>query len=382
MATQTAVRPAAGPAGRPGVAHVPASPDGGAPPVRDHEPRRRRRVVTQVLRLALMTAALGLLVRFVATGWPEVRGALSLLTARHAPLIGLALGAEVLWVFAMSQVYRSALLAFGGNVGRVAVLRISMAAFTLSRVLPGGGAAGGAVAARELIGLGNPALQTIVSMLLSWWISMTALSALVTGGIAVSVSAGALPAGQLVAPAAVLAGFLAGGAGVVVAARSRRLRTRLSLAITRGVGRLSPTADASTEREPVTAVRRALRVRGLFAVLGWAAAVWLFDAAALWFSLAAFGWHADIGVLLVGYGVANLISALPELTPGWLGVLEASVAVVLSALGVPEGIAVVAVLVYRLVSYWLPTIAGIPAAVSVVGRGLRTTPVPTMQELS
>jgi uncharacterized membrane protein YbhN (UPF0104 family) len=48
------------------------------------------------------------------------------------------------------------------------------------------------------------------------------------------------------------------------------------------------------------------------------------------------------------------------------------VAVTLAAFGVPEGIAVVAVLIYRLVSYWLPTIAGIPAAFSVLGRGRRS----------
>jgi uncharacterized protein (TIRG00374 family) len=77
-------------------------------------------------------------------------------------------------------------------------------------------------------------------------------------------------------------------------------------------------------------------------------------------------------VLLVGYGLANLISALPELTPGWLGVIETSVAVALSTFGVPTGIAVVAVLLYRLVSYWLPTAAGVPAAVRVLGRPSRS----------
>jgi uncharacterized protein (TIRG00374 family) len=175
-----------------------------------------------------------------------------------------------------------------------------------------------------------------------------------------------------VAPAAALAVFVVGGTAIVIAARSSRLRTRLSSAITRGVRRMSSAAAADVDREPLDTLQHALRIRGLFGVLAWGGAVWILDAAALWLSLAAFGWHADIGVLLVGYGVANLIGALPELTPGWLGVLEASVAVALSALGVPQGIAVVAVLVYRLVSYWLPTIAGIPAAIRVLGRGIRS----------
>jgi uncharacterized protein (TIRG00374 family) len=365
MSTQTAVRPAH---------RMPVHQEavtGPPPPAPARPPRRGRRILLRALRVLLAAAAVGLLVRFLSTGWPEVRASLSLLTARHAPLVGLAIAVEALWVLAMSQVYRSALRAFGGAVSRRTVLRISMAAFTLSRILPGGGAAGGAVAARELIALGNPALHTIVSMLVSWWISMTALSSLVTIGIAVSVAIGTLPAGHLIAPAVALVAFLVIGAAIAVAARNARLRERLSSAIIRGVRRTTA-ADIQVHRDPISTLGRALRVRGLVAVLAWSGAVWLLDGAALWLSLAAFGWYADIGVLLVGYGVANLIGALPELTPGWLGVLEASVAVALSALGVPEGIAVVAVLVYRLVSYWLPTIAGIPAAVGVLGRGIRT----------
>ena len=326
----------------------------------------------RVLRWILLVIAVGLLARFVKHGWPEVRASLSLLGARHAPFVGLAVAVEAGWVFAMSQVYRSALMAFGGAVSRKAALRISMAAFTLSRMLPGGGAAGGAVAARELIALGNPALRTIVSMLASWWITMTGLSALVVSGIAISVAGGTLSQAYLTAPVAALVGFVLGGAAIVVGARRPWLRTRLSAVIARGADRMGSSMAASATRAPLDAVGRAIRISGVLAVFAWGLAVWILDATALWFSLAAFGWRVDIGVLLVAFGVANLISALPELTPGWLGVLEASVAVTLSAFGVPEGIAVVAVLIYRLVSYWLPTIAGIPAAVGVLGHGRRS----------
>jgi hypothetical protein len=329
-------------------------------------------VVVRVLRWILLVIAVGLLARFVKHGWPEVRASLSLLGARHAPFVGLAVAVEAGWVFAMSQVYRSALMAFGGTVRRAAVLRISMAAFTLSRMLPGGGAAGGAVAARELIALGNPALRTIVSMLASWWITMTGLSALVVGGIAISAAAGTLSPAYLAAPSAALGAFVLSGAAIVVAARRPWLRTRLSALIARGASRMGPAIATDARRDTLDAVGCAIRISGVLAVFAWGLAVWTLDAAALWFSLAAFGVRVDIGVLLVGYGVANLISALPELTPGWLGVLEASVAVTLAAFGVPEGIAVVAVLIYRLVSYWLPTIAGIPAAFSVLGRGRRS----------
>lgn len=342
--------------------------------VRQAPPAHRRLRPGQVVRALLVVVALALLVRFARQGWPEVRASLALLTVDQAPLLAAAVVAEVLWLLAMSQVYRSALAAFGGTVGRLQVVRISMAAFTLSRILPGGGAAGGAVAARELIAAGNTGLRTVASMLASWWITMTGLSALVFAGIAWSTAAGRLPAGYLAAPAVALGVFVAGGAVITLGARSRRIGARLSTLVARAAERMGPAAR-STRREPLAAVARDVHVTGVLAVLGWGLAVWVLDAAALWLSLASFGWHTDLGVLLVGYGVANLISALPELTPGWLGVLEASVAATLATLGVPMGTAVVAVLTYRIVSYWLPTAAGIPAALSVAGsaRALRTT---------
>lgn len=330
------------------------------------------RIAGRTLRWALLAVMAVLLVRFARHGWPEIRDALSLLTARQAPLIGLAIAVEALWVFAMSQVYRSALMAFGGSVTRPTALRISMAAFTLSRILPGGGAAGGAVAARELIALGNPALRTVVSMLTSWWVTMTGLAVFVLAGTTLSAASGTLPPAYVAAPAAAFAVFTLGGVAIAAASRSPRLRSRFSALVRRGSERLGPAIAAGARREPLDSAVSGVRIRGLVVLFAWGLAAWIFDAAALWLSLAAFGWHADIGVLLVGYGVANLINALPELTPGWLGVLEASVAVTLSAFGVPPGIAVVAVLVYRLVSYWLPTAAGLPAAVHVLGRASRS----------
>ena len=64
--------------------------------------------------------------------------------------------------------------------------------------------------------------------------------------------------------------------------------------------------------------------------------------------------------------LANLINALPELTPGWLGVLESALAATYAAFGVPVGVAVMAVLSYRLVSYWLPVAVGIGPALGML----------------
>jgi hypothetical protein len=326
---------------------------------------RYKAVAGRALRWALLALAVAMLARFVRSGWPGIRASLSQLTVDQLPLIGLAALVEAVWMYAMSQVYRSALMGFGGTVRRLVAVRISMGAFTLSRILPGGGAAGGAVAIRELIALGNPPLRTIVSQLASWWITMTALAAVLVGGIGLSVINGVLRAQYLVGPGIALTIFVVGGLGLVLAARSARFQARISRTIARATARLG--APMTAGEASLASATDGMRVGGLLAVFGWGMVVWITDAAALWLALAAFGWHVDLGVLLVAYGVANLISALPELTPGWLGVLEASVAVTLAAFGVPQGIAAVAVLVYRLVSYWLPTALGIPAAATVLG---------------
>jgi uncharacterized membrane protein YbhN (UPF0104 family) len=47
----------------------------------------------------------------------------------------------------------------------------------------------------------------------------------------------------------------------------------------------------------------------------------VFDAASLWVFLAAFGWKADPLGIAVGYGLANLVAALP-VRFGGLGVIE------------------------------------------------------------
>jgi uncharacterized membrane protein YbhN (UPF0104 family) len=87
--------------------------------------------------------------------------------------------------------------------------------------------------------------------------------------------------------------------------------------------------------------------------VGWAAANWLLDAASLWVFIAAFGHRVSIDGLLVAYGLANVLAAIP-LTPGGLGVVEAVLTSTLVGFDTPRGIAVLGVLSYRLVNFWLP----------------------------
>ena len=85
----------------------------------------------------------------------------------------------------------------------------------------------------------------------------------------------------------------------------------------------------------------------------WAMANWLLSAASLWVFVAAFGYRTDLDGLIVAFGLANVLAAIP-LTPGGLGVVEAVLTSALVGFGAPRGTAVLGVVVYRLVNFWLP----------------------------
>ena len=91
--------------------------------------------------------------------------------------------------------------------------------------------------------------------------------------------------------------------------------------------------------------------------VGWATANWLFDAACLWVFLAAFHTYVSPVDLLVAYGLANILAVIP-ITPSGLGVIELVLITTLHGFGVSEHVAVLGVIGYRLVNFWLPIPVG------------------------
>ena len=79
--------------------------------------------------------------------------------------------------------------------------------------------------------------------------------------------------------------------------------------------------------------------------------------AVLFACVEAFDGNLSIAVVAVVYlAGATIGQAAP--TPGGLGAVEAALAAGLTAAGLDAGVAVTAVLLYRLVTFWLPTIPG------------------------
>jgi hypothetical protein len=92
-------------------------------------------------------------------------------------------------------------------------------------------------------------------------------------------------------------------------------------------------------------------------VLGWAAANWVLDCAALWVFLRAFGGSIGIDALIVAFGLVNVLAVIP-ITPGGLGIIDGVLPVVLVGFGLPRSTAVLGTATYRLAQFFFPIVLG------------------------
>jgi uncharacterized protein (TIRG00374 family) len=95
--------------------------------------------------------------------------------------------------------------------------------------------------------------------------------------------------------------------------------------------------------------------RAMFGVATW----WIFNVAVLWACFHAFGEAPPLAVIVQGYFVGMLGNLLP--LPGGIGGVDGGMIGAFVAFGESASLAVVAVLAYRLLAFWLPTIPGIIA---------------------
>ncbi len=247
------------------------------------------------------------------------------------------------------------------------VITAQLAGNAMSLIVPGGAAAGAAVQFRMLAVSGMDATNAVGGL--------TAFSFLGIGGL-LALPLFVLPAVLFGAPvssglvdAAIIGavGFvLFVGFGVLVMTAERPLRWAGEAAQTFRNRLLR-------KREPITGLGdRLVEQRNLIrTVLGqqwWQATLLsagrlLFDYLCLLFCVRAVGSHPRPSLILLAYAVAGVIGLVP-ITPGGLGIVEASLSGLLVLAGLSGGQAVLATLAYRLASYWLPLMAG-PVAYGV-----------------
>jgi len=129
---------------------------------------------------------------------------------------------------------------------------------------------------------------------------------------------------------------------------------RLSVALTR-----RPRGDTTKQIERIMAWMTAVRLSWtqVGRIVAWGTVNWLLDCAVFAMMFSAMDAPIPWKGLLLAYGAGQLAATLP-ITPGGLGVVEGSITVALIAFGGAEASTAYAVLLYRVISFWMILLIG------------------------
>ena len=317
------------------------------------QPSLRRKVVVRLLLLTVTLIALYVL-------WPsllQVFSAWPRLLSINPGWFAIMLGVEVASFVSMWALQRLALRTrswFG-----VATSQLSGNA--LSRIVPGGAAAGAALQYRMLGQAGISAATAASGLTTTSLIGTATLLALPLLTIPTILAGRPVPRG--LAQSAWMGAFvfvLLVAAGALLLTTDRPLRS-LGRAIQWMRNRVKRHAPPRTDfpdrlEHERDEIRETLGSSWWKAIL-LAAGNSLFDYLALLAALTAVGSKPRPTLVLLAYVAAMVLGMIP-ITPGGLGFVEAGLTATLALAGVSAGDAVLATLAYRLVSYWMPLLFG------------------------
>ncbi len=245
--------------------------------------------------------------------------------------------------------------------------QITMAGLAATRLFAAGGAGGVAVTAWSLRRAGmesrEVAQRMIAFLVLLYGVYMAAL--VVCGvGLYTGLFPGSHPFAITIVPAII--GVVGLSAICALAFVPRDLEQRLHRIELRRQSRIGrrvahwlvrfATATAAASGGARFALRKLRHPEwALFGVVTW----WGFNVAVLYATFRAFGEAPPVAVLVQAYFVGMLANLLP--LPGGIGGVDGGMIGALVAFGVGGGLALIAVLVYRLLAFWLPSIPGVIA---------------------
>ena len=242
---------------------------------------------------------------------------------------------------------------------------INMAALAASRLFSAGGAGGIALTYWALRKAGMTTRRSSQRMIVFIALQYTFYPlAIVVCGILLrtGVLSGKSSVELTIIPAAI-AGVLL-GLGLLVAlipadferriARWAQGHRRAALAKRLATG---PTALAEGLREAFDLMRHPRR--GALALIG-ASGFWAAQIAILWASFRAFDVSVPLGVLVMGFFLGMIANLIP-FVPGGVGAVDAGLIGAFILFGLPKDVCVAAVLIYRLIAFWMPMPPGIVA---------------------
>jgi putative heme transporter len=315
------------------------------------EPRRPFRFTAKLLAFAAV------IYYFVVPIVPSFRDALEEVQRVQPVLLAVGLGFELIALYCYAPLMKAALGDAGESLSRWRLFRIQMSTRALSSIVPGGNAASSALGYRlmTLSGVTGPdagfALATVGLG------SAVVLNLILWTGLIISIPIrGVNP----IYGSAALAGVLVMGLAAVLVfgvmegqGRSERAIRWIARKIRIDDDRAAATLHRIAERLEQLISNRYLLGRVAF----WAALNWLFDAAALWIFLRAFNVTMSADALIISFGIANVLAAIP-ITPGGLGYVDTSYVAMLVGFGAPARRATLGVASYRFAQFFFPILLG------------------------
>ena len=315
--------------------------------------RRRSTSRRAVTRTLLVLFVLFIVYYVVLPQWAQSRESADLIRQVNPLLLGLAVGLQASALIAYTVLTRVT-LPVEPRLSLFTVFRIQLATKSVTNVVPGGSAAGGTLGYRLFTEAGVAPSAAGFAMATVGLGSAVVLNLLLWVALLISIPLNGY--NPLYAGAALVGVLLLASAGALVyllmEGRDRAER------ILRGIARRVPYVQEETasrfvhqlaDRLHELAQQPELIRRGL----AWATANWLLEAASLWVFLRAFGASVSPINLVVAFGLAGVLAAIP-ITPGGLGVVEAALAPTLVGFGVPANTAAIGVLCWRFVQFWMP----------------------------
>lgn len=234
------------------------------------------------------------------------------------------------------------------------LVRLVLATTALSHVVPGGAAGGVGLGYELLLDDAVPSAEAGIVLATESIGSAIVLNGILLAALVITIPvAGLHPVYVVVALLGLLALLaLAALFFLFTAGEERAVR------IVRSLGRRLPRLGADHAERLVRQVADAVTILVAdHALLRraslWSALNWLLDAGALWCCFAALNHYLNPFELFAAYGIANVLAVIP-VTPGGLGVIEASATTLIVTFGTSSAVASLGVLGWRLLNFWLP----------------------------
>ncbi len=314
-----------------------------------------------LLRLVIIAAVAVFLVRPLV---PRVIDAAAKLEDVDPWLTAAGFALQVAALFCYSVLTRSALGDERRHIGLGHLFKIQLVTRAVSSSVPGGAAAGPAVGYRLMSAAGVPGRNATASLASASVTSAFVLNVLLWLALIVSIP---------------LYGFNAYYAGAAVFGVVLMLVVAgIFLAIIDGNAMIErPVAFVArrfgADADNVTGAIRSFGQQieqlvsnrsAMIRLCSWAAANWLLDAMSLWVFLRAFGVTMSPIGLMVAFGIANVLAAIP-ISPGGIGIVEWAYIPILVAFGATFEQATIAVVTYRVAQFLFPIVLGGLAYVSL-----------------